>query len=62
MVGGRRRPFAVVPWLFAAVVAGSALIAPSAVAEAPQFVCGANEYENVDRARVPRPEAAPLGT
>jgi hypothetical protein len=53
---GTRAPLA---WLFAAAVVTSALIAPAATASPVHFICGANEYENVDHVCVPRPELAP---
>ncbi len=60
---GRARPavagraaFGLAPLLFAAAVATSAFVAPTATAGPVQYVCGAGEYENVDQACVQRPQ------
>lgn len=62
---GRARPavagrsaFGLAPLLFAAAVATSAFVAPTATATAApvQYVCGAGEYENVDHDCVQRPQ------
>ncbi|MBB5917685.1 hypothetical protein BJY24_006597 [Nocardia transvalensis] len=54
-VSGRRIPL-LASGLFAAAVATSALVAPTATAGPVQLVCGAGQYENVDHACVQRPE------